>query len=140
MDPTLATLMTPLHGLLSTSNLVELSVLKPGQVGLEIAGQGYKFIETPELGASYWLLLCYALANYHGLVFDPPTQPFLSVALPGGHRFQAKIGQGVESRVDISIRLFRPLEMTLDQFGLKGELQGQITQLVQSYMFENCYR
>jgi Flp pilus assembly CpaF family ATPase len=131
MNPTLETLMAPLNTLLNTPNLVELSVFKNGQVGLEVAGHGYKFVDMPQLGASYWRLLCHALANSNGLVFDPPHQPFLSVALPGGHRFQAKIGQGVESNIDISIRLLRPIEIPFDQFGLIGQLCENIINLVQ---------
>jgi Flp pilus assembly CpaF family ATPase len=130
MNPTLATLMTPLNQLLNTKDLVELSVFEAGKVGLEVAGQGYAFIETPHLNTRYWHLLCHALANQQGLVFAPPQQPFLSVALPGGHRFQAKMGQGVESRLDISIRLLRPVDIPLEKFGLIGDLQDKILNLI----------
>jgi len=132
MNPTLDKLLTPLNELLTTPDLVELSVFENGKVGLEIARQGYHFIETPHLGSPYWRLLCHALANSQGLLFDPPKQPFLSLALPEGHRFQAKLGQGVESHVDISIRVFRPIDIPLQVFGLDDELIARIQHLIKT--------
>lgn len=123
MDSLLKHYYTPLENLLSRNDLIELSVIGEGKIGFEYAGQGYDFESHPGLGQSYWRRLCTALANYNGLNFSPPDHCFLSLALPGGHRFQAKMGKGVDSGLDISIRLFRDIEIPLESFGLYGSIK-----------------
>jgi Flp pilus assembly CpaF family ATPase len=128
----LGTLLIPLLPLLETPNLVELSVNKPKEVGLEIAGSGYQFQKTEALDYSYWVLLCHVLANQNGVVFHPEHQPRVSTALPGGHRFEAMVGKNVEHALSISIRIKRAISVALEAFGLSGVLKDRILHLVQA--------
>lgn len=136
MDDLLKFYYAPLEKLLSRPDLVELSVIGDGKIGFEYAGSGYVFENHPSLGNSYWSRLCKAFANSKGLIFDPPQDCFLSLALPKGHRFQAKMGKGVDSELDISIRLFRDIDIPLEAFGLYGELKEEVLHLVKEGM--NC--
>lgn len=128
----LQTLLTPLFPLLETKNLVELSVNKPREVGLEIAGCGYQFQKAEQLDYAYWVLLCHVLANQNGVVFNPQHQPRVSTALPGGHRFEAMVGKNVEHSLSISIRIKRAISIALEHFGLSGALKERIIHLVQT--------
>lgn len=125
-------LLTPLFPLLETKDLVELSVNKPREVGLEIAGRGYQFQTAELLDYAYWVLLCHVLANQNGVVFNPQHQPRVSTALPGGHRFEAMLGKNVEHFLSISIRIKRAISIALEHFGLSGALKERIIHLVQS--------
>lgn len=126
MDALLKFYYAPLEALLKRPHLLELSVIGEGKLGFEYAERGYVFEEQAFFNKTYWRRLCKAFANFQGVLFDPPAHCFLSVALPGGHRFQAKMGKGVDSEIDISIRLFRDVEIPLDAFGLTGDLKAEI--------------
>lgn len=127
MGIVLEVLLKPLEGFLQTENLVELSVIKPEEVWLEIADRGYECREAPELTYDYWERLCYVLSNSDGRVFDPKIQPRVSTRLPGGHRFEAMVGQTVDdSELSISIRLKRQIQVTLDDFGIPEFLQEKM--------------
>lgn len=115
---------------LQDDNLVECSVIKAGELNLEIADKGYKTITTPKLDLSYWENLCHVLANHWGLSFDPITQPRLSVMLPGGHRFEAMVGSNVESKLSISIRMRRHLNLSFADYGLNQEYEQMIVSLI----------
>jgi len=136
INSVLSCYISPLQKLLSRERLVEISVVGEGQIGFEYADSGYVFETHPELDKSYWRRLCKVLANLNGLKFSFPKDPFLSVALPGGHRFQAKMGQGVESGLDISIRLFRNIDLSFDSFGLSQDLSDDICHRLKKGM--NC--
>jgi Flp pilus assembly CpaF family ATPase len=128
----LHTLLIPLWPLLETENLVELSVNKPSEVGLEIVGSGYQFQKVERLDYAYWILLCHVLANQNGVVFNPQHKPRVSTALPGGHRFEAMVGKNVEHLLSISIRIKRVISIVLEHFGLKDALKERIIDLVQT--------
>ncbi len=128
--PLLKAFLKPLEPFLKTKNLVELSVNKPQEVGLEIAGIGYHFVAAPELTDRYWTSLCHILANGNGMMFDPIRQPKVSTYLPGGHRFEAMIGKNVRSELSVSIRLKRQIVLPLRAFGLKGAIQERLINLV----------
>ena len=137
MDPLLQHYYAPLENLLSRPDLMEVSVVGDRRIFCEYAGSGYGEEEYhKDFTLSYWRRLCTALANYNGLNFSPPNHCFLSLALPGGHRFQAKMGQGIESGVDISIRLFRDIEVPLESFGLWGDIKDEVIGLVEEGV--NC--
>ncbi len=123
--------LQPLERYLTVPDLIEVSVVKPGEVKLEIAGQGYITEPAPELTSSYWELLCHALANERGLYFDAIKQPRLSVMLPAGHRFEALLGSHVDAGISVSIRLKRSLALTLEQFGLSGSNKDRLLVLLQ---------
>jgi len=131
MRPLLKAFLKPLEPFLKIKDLVEISVNKSREIGLEIAEEGYRFVEAPELDFRYWTLLCHVLANGSGVHFDPMTQPRVSTALPGGHRFEAMVGKAVKSELSISIRLRRNRIIPLEDFGLEGEWKEKIIHLVQ---------
>lgn len=127
MSVVLDVLLKPLVEFLKVPDLVELSAVRPKEVWLEIANQGYNEREAPELSYEYWQRLCYILSNYDGRIFDPKTQPRVSARLPGGHRFEAMVGQTVdESELSVSIRLRRNVQITLSDFGLPEFLQTSL--------------
>ncbi len=133
----LKALLDPLRPFLNIKNLQEISVLKEKELALEIEGVGYEFISAEALDFEYWKSLCYTLANMHGLVWDPETHPILSSRLPDlesqrCHRFEAMMGPFVEDGLSISIRIKRTAKVTLEDFGLRGEVKEQILALVKS--------
>ncbi len=129
-DAALRAMLIPLWPLLKTDNLVELSVVRPGQVGLEIAGSGYRFEPAPHLDYNYWYLLCQVLANKSGVNFHTVNQPRISTALPEGHRFEAMMGKNVDQEISVSIRLKRQVSLSLEDFGLQGALKDRIIQSI----------
>lgn len=131
LRPTIDAWLAPLIPYLKDEDLMECSIIKPGELRLEKAGQGFIPISTPELDLSYWETLCHVLANHWGLAFDPITQPRLSVMLPGGHRFEAMMGANVESKLSVSIRMRRYLKLSFEDYGLNLEHETMITSLIE---------
>jgi len=127
----LDTLLEPLWPFLKTPDLIELSVVRPLEVGLEIAGNGYQFVDAPHLDYEYWRFLCHVLANRSGVAFHPVRQPRISTALPEGHRFEAMLGKNVDKALSISIRIKRNIHTELEAFGVFGDIKAQIIQMVQ---------
>ncbi len=121
----------PLRIYLNDPGLIECSIIQPGELRLEKAGQGFTRVFTPELDLSYWETLCHVLANHWGLAFDPITQPRLSVMFPGGHRFEAMVGSNVESKLSISIRMRRYLKLSFEDYGLDPRHEEMITRLIE---------
>ena len=128
--PILRAYINPLLIYLNDQDLVEINVNQPQELRLESATHGVKFITVPELDFKYWLNLCHVLANGNGLFFDPTIQPRVSVELPGGHRFEAMIGDGVKNRLSVSIRLKRNIKLELEDFGLTGQLKDEIISML----------
>lgn len=112
--------LLPIETYLNDPDLIECSVIQPGELRLEKAGQGFTHIFTPKLDLKYWETLCHVLANHWGVGFDSVTQPRLSVMLPGGHRFEAMVGSNVESKISISIRMRRYLHLSFTDYGLNS--------------------
>ncbi len=127
----LVTKLKPLEALLKSPSLIELSVVRSGEVILEIADQGFEYREVPELTTKYWESLCYTLGNLKGEAFNPETQPRMSTRLPGGHRFEAMIGKSVESGLSVSIRLNRQIAVSLVDFGLPENIQSELIEAVE---------
>lgn len=130
--PILRSYIDPLLIYLNDLDLVEINVNLPKELRLESITQGIKFIAVPALDFKYWLNLCHILANGNGLFFDPITQPRISVELPGGHRFEAMIGDSVKNKLSVSIRLKRSNNLKLDDFLLTGCLKQEIIAMLQS--------
>ena len=130
-DPVIAVKIEPLEELLKTPGLVELSAVRAGEVALELTDKGYAFKSLPGLTLDYWTKLCYVLGNKDGVVFDPETQPRISTRLPGGHRFEAMVGKSVDSGLSVSIRVNRPVSVSLQEFGLPSSLQEELIKAVQ---------
>ncbi len=123
-------LLEPLWPFLRTPDLIEMSVIKPKEIGLEIAGQGYQFVEAPLLDYDYWRLLSHVLANINGVAFSTSIQPRISTALPGGHRFEGMLGKNVDEKLSISIRMKRNIQIKLESFGIEGEIKEKILSMI----------
>lgn len=126
VDAVLSAKLDPVAAFLKRRGLVELNANQPGRVWLEFPDGRRVEEKAPDLTGHYWRNLCHILANKEGVVFDPETQPFVSVRLPGGHRFEAMISNFAETGLSISIRMFRDVETTLDDFGLQGEAKARV--------------
>ena len=129
--PILWAFLKPLLEFLTIPNLVEVNVNRPGELRLESATEGIKFINAKHLNFRYWLNLCHILANGNGSSFHPEKQPRVSVELPGGHRFEAMIGDAVKEKLAVSIRLKRQINLPLDGFGLTGEKKDKLIALIE---------
>lgn len=130
--PILRSYISPLLIYLNDLDLVEINVNRPQELRLESVTTGIRFITVPELDFKYWLNLCHVLANGNGLLFDPIIQPRISVELPGGHRFEAMIGDSVKNKLSASIRLKRQNNLELEDFFLTGGLKQEIIMMLQS--------
>ncbi len=128
--PILTAYINPLLSYLNAPDLIEINCNQPKELRLESVVDGVKFIKVPELDFKYWLNLCHILANGNGLVFDPVTQPRVSVELPGGHRFEAMIGDSVKNKLSASIRLNRKNKLELDDFLLTGKLKSEVISML----------
>jgi type IV secretory pathway ATPase VirB11/archaellum biosynthesis ATPase len=117
---------------LKRRGLVELNANTPGRVMLEFPDGRRVEEKAPALTAHYWTGLCYILANSAGQVFDPETVPFVSTRLPGGHRFEAMIGPFCETGLSVSIRIYRDIDRTPEDFGLTGECKERVTSAVRA--------
>lgn len=51
-------------------------------------------------------------------MFSAEKHPQLSTTLPGGHRFEARLGKGVRSTVSVSIRMYRKLKTSFTDFNI----------------------
>ncbi|MBS0184779.1 MAG: Flp pilus assembly complex ATPase component TadA [Proteobacteria bacterium] len=127
MTSLLKTLLEPLRPFLKIKNLKELSILREKEVGLEIEGKGYTFVEVQELNYAYWKMVCHVLANMSGLIFDLETHPILSTSFQDPetknfHRFEAMLGPFVKDGISISIRLHRTQNKTFKDFGMTDSL------------------
>ncbi|OJX10125.1 MAG: hypothetical protein BGO77_03155 [Caedibacter sp. 37-49] len=129
-SPSINAWLLPLEPYLNERDLIECSVIKPGELRLEKSEGGFSSIATPDLDLNYWETLCHVLANHWGLNFDRITQPRLSVMLPAGHRFEAMLGSNVESKLSISIRMRRHLKLSLKDYGLNREQEQMIASLI----------
>ncbi len=120
-DAVLGAKLEPLAAFMKRRGLVELNANAPGRVMLEFPDGRRIEEKAPALTAHYWTGLCYILANSAGQVFDPEAVPFVSTRLPGGHRFEAMTGPFCETGLSVSIRMYRGIDRTPDDFGLTGE-------------------
>jgi Type IV secretory pathway, VirB11 components, and related ATPases involved in archaeal flagella biosynthesis len=127
-SPALRNLYVPLKNLIDTPELIEISVVKGGEIGLELDKIGYQWLERPDLDLNYWRIFCELLANQNNIQFDFYHHPVMSCALPGDHRFEVKLGPQVESGIDVSIRIARHMTLDLEAYGVGGALKQEITQ------------
>lgn len=130
--PVLKAFLKPLEPFLTLENLVEINANRPGELRLEIAGEGTRFVRVEYLDFNYWVNLCYVLSNSNGIIFDPEHQPRVSVELPGGHRFEAMIGNHSKKAVSVSIRLKRNIQIDIEDFGLRGALKHTLLNLIKN--------
>lgn len=111
-----------------SKNLEEIAINCPGEVWCKFRQSTHKEgISPKEAPPTGWAViadreitlpmlerLCAKLANVNHIRFSKQTMPLLSVALPGGHRFQAVMGANVQYHLNdkqgigCCIRLFSP--------------------------------
>lgn len=125
-DAVLDAALEPLAAFFRRRDLVEISVNRPGEIGLEIAGKGYVFERVAWMSLKFWEDICHALANKAGHAFDPEAQPRVSTRLPGGHRFEAMMGKSVLSGLTVSIRVKRRSQAGLRDFGVAGATLAEV--------------
>jgi Flp pilus assembly CpaF family ATPase len=130
--PVLKAFLKPLWPYLNIKNLVELNVNREKELRLEVANEKTRFVKAEELDLKYWKNLCHVLANGSGLAFDIEKQPRVSVELPGGHRFEAMVGNHSKKTISVSIRIKRNMELNIESFGLTGSTKEKIIRFVRN--------
>jgi len=130
--PVLKAFLKPLWPYLNIKNLVELNVNAEKELRLEIAGEEIRFVRAEDLDLKYWTNLCHVLANGSGLGFDTEKQPRVSVELPGGHRFEAMVGNHSKKSISVSIRIKRNIELNIESFGLTGSAKEKIIHFIRN--------
>lgn len=124
MSSALPSLLQPLaqhYG--RNDKVVEVSINGPGKVWVELAGSGYEQRSAPEITPDWAWDLCTVLANSNGLPFTR-EMPILACRLPGGHRFQAVLGDAVaEGGMCLSVRIKRKARVGIEAFGLTAGRQ-----------------
>jgi Flp pilus assembly CpaF family ATPase len=128
----LDTMLEPLQPYLTQNDILELNVNSPGEVALEKVGTGYVYIENKKLDRRYWELLCNTLSNVAGTSFHPDHQPRVSTELPGGHRFEAMVGNHIASKLSVSIRMRRKVAFDFADYGVSDEIATILVDVVQN--------
>ena len=123
--------LKPLDKYMSRRGLVELRANQPGELWLEIDGEGSKAVKTPELDTDFWEGLARALSNELNIL-DFWKKPYLRASLPGGHRLQLVMGRTVASGLGVSIRIKRSIDRTLEDFGATSDQAERIAAAVKA--------
>lgn len=110
--------LAPLTAQLAPSDVTELVVNRPGEIGLEQSG-AWRWIEAPDLDDGWLSTLATAAAAYTSQDVGPET-PICSTVLPGGVRCQVVVPPAV---AHVSLTLRKPSEIdlsleTLERAGL----------------------
>ena len=119
-------LLKPLSVFFENLDTVEIRMVKPEQVIIERRGEGKVAVDAEGLVLAVVETICQALANRHGLKFDPDVIPKLSCVLPGGHRFECLLGSSVRSGLSLAIRCKHPFIPTWDQLGVSDAIRGYL--------------
>lgn len=105
---------------------VEIRMNAPGRVVADRRGAGKRLAATPGPDVAGLESICKALANRHGLPFDPDDHPRLGCVLPGGHRFECLLGASAQSGVSLAIRCKHPFAPTWEQLGADGAVRAYL--------------
>ena len=124
-------LLKPLLPWFDIAGLIEISIVEPQFICLEIEDRGYIRKEAPDLTYDYWEKTLFALANVNGVYFDVFNQPKLSIILPGEHRLEAMLGNHVDKKISISIRMKKFNQKKITDFGINSELADWLIGTVQ---------
>ena len=111
----LADILAPLTPYINNHNAVEVMVNRPGQVLVEVPGEGVLCFEDSTLTLGFFEQLGRVFSNRQGVV-DFEKTPFLATWLPDGHRLQLCLGNSVQSGVALSIRIWRPRAFKLSDY------------------------
>lgn len=114
--------------------VTELSINGPHDIRVRVAGKGY--VPIPEKEAAFaslaWMeRLCSFFAAANGIRWTP-EMPLLACRTPDGYRFQALIGENVESKIACSIRVPRPMKADYSTFEIDEEMGRKLDQVVES--------
>ncbi|NQU56008.1 MAG: CpaF family protein [Rhodospirillales bacterium] len=119
-------LLKPLSVFFENLDTVEVRMVKPEQVIIERRGEGKVAVNAEGLVLAVVETICQALANRHGLKFDPDVMPKLSCVLPGGHRFECLLGSSVRSGLSLAIRCKHSFIPTWEQLGVSEAIRGYL--------------
>lgn len=134
LDPIEKRYLGPLLNYMTSEKLTdvrEVIINKPGEVGYEMVDGSWKFVEAPELTEEQLMDGTRVLASRFGLVFGPST-PVLSCKMPQGHRVQVVAGHGCQNGFAMSVRLQREEVFTIDNYNLSEEDKAAVIDAVKS--------
>jgi pilus assembly protein CpaF/type IV secretion system protein VirB11 len=117
--------------------LTELSINGPGDVWARIAGEGYvkvsqavlKTAKADKLTQNWLNSLCGYFAAANGIRWTA-DMPLIACRTPDGNRFQALLGNNVESGMAVSIRVKRMVNANHDSFHVRPEWRDQIERAI----------
>jgi pilus assembly protein CpaF len=116
-------LLKPLSVFIESPDTVEVRMVRAEQVIIERRFEEKIAVEADGLVLGVLETICQALANRHGLKFDPDEMPKLSCVLPGGHRFECLLGSSVRSGLSLAIRCKHPFIPTWAQLGVSEAMR-----------------
>ena len=122
-DPVLERLLAPLAAFYAPEDTVEVRMVRPGAIVVLRRGRGKAECGAPALTLAAIEVVCKALANRHGLAFDPFERAKLSCVLPGGHRFECLSGASVRSELSLAIRCKHPFMPSWADIGAHGPIR-----------------
>ena len=133
MTKLVSILMDPLKPYMSMPDVSEIIANEPMQICLERDGlQGWDVRKDPKLTYEFWDSFCRVAAISNDIQFKDITKPCVSTLLPGGHRLQATIGSGTTRKVGVAIRLRRPIERKLTDYGISQKVADELIELFNS--------
>ena len=118
------------------NKITEVMANGPGNILVRVAGEGdkpvakemCKFI-TGKRAAETVFSLCHHLASSYDLIFDRKL-PDIACRAPDGSRFQGNVGPILEHGFAVSIRVYRVVDATFDDFHVKPDWQDLIAETV----------
>ena len=119
-------LLKPLSVFIESPDTLEVRMVRAEQVIIERRFEEKIAVEADGLVLGVLETICQALANRHGLKFDPDEMPKLSCVLPGGHRFECLLGSSVRSGLSLAIRCKHPFTPTWEQLGVSDSMRGYL--------------
>jgi len=125
-NPLLDEILAPLSKHYESLDTVEVRVVRPGFVTVDVRGKGKMQVEAPDLTIAKLETICRSLSNYRGQKFDVDSHPKLSCVLPGGHRFECVLGDSVQSSVSLAIRCKHPFTPTWEQVGASDTIKAYL--------------
>lgn len=125
-DLMLRRLLEPLAQHYSDPSTIEIRMVRPEVVTTDRRNEGKRQVDCSELSLSVIETICKALANWHGLIFDPDSKPKLSTVLPGGHRFECLVGPSVQTGLSLAIRCKHPFNPSWQQLGVNDAVRNYL--------------
>lgn len=92
--------LEPFRAYYEKENVEEIAINRPHEIYIKYVGKSWEPVEADEVSMRRAFALCRMLANVTDQDFDPASVPILAATLPGGHRFQAVLGQNVRYNME----------------------------------------